>query len=78
MHIKYIYVYIHACICTYMQKSMYIRTIIYTSALWHSHLGPPAQEKHGNVGDSPEESHNYDQKAVAEAEGTGLVLLGEL
>lgn len=57
---------------------MYICTVIYTSALWHSHLGPPAQEKHGNVGDSPEESHNYDQKAGAEAEGTGLVLLGEL
>lgn len=48
------------------------------SAVLCSSLGPPAQEKHGNVGDSPEESHNYDQKAGAEAEGTGLVLLGEL
>lgn len=65
---KYTHAYKHMCIHVHMCGHLYIWITASTSG---------ASSTRKNAGNSPEEGHSYDQKAGTEAEGTGLVLVGE-
>lgn len=65
---KYTHAYKHMCIHAHMYSHLHVWITASTSG---------ASSTRKTIGDSPEEGHNYDQKAGTEAEGTGLILVGE-